>query len=474
MDTRGAERLPFLCYPGRRATQRFSARCEPVSDLPLFGSLPANSQTLPRATAWPCTSMGGSGAQVKNVLGSTSTSERGLLSYPQISWHRIHAPSLCCPGEVMRPTRRNEYSWGTLEGQTSGDRYTTNASGKFGAAADCLNDFQLERTTQTACVHEAGHLCNDSFIVLQPDCTAIARRVVETTAGGKFRPVGPGAHRITAILILLLPACQATQGQDWPQFLGPGRDGVYAGQLPAAWPKPGIEVLWKVDVGQGFSAPVVARGRVILFHRRDKQAIVEALDEDTGKRIWSAAYPTDYRDDFGFDEGPRAAPAVAGERIFTFGAEGVLQALDFSTGKRLWSVDTRQKFDAPKGFFGAVCSPLVDDGRVLLNIGGPNGAGIGRSTQPPARYSGRPPTTRPATPRPWWPPSAEPATRCFGRGPVWWTSILQPGKSGSSFPGARAATLRLTRRRLWWSATWCFFPPVMVPAQQCYKSMARR
>ena len=136
-------------------------------------------------------------------------------------------------------------------------------------------------------------------------------------------------------------------------------------------------MLWKVDVGQGFSAPVVARGRVILFHRREKQAIVESLEEDTGKRIWSAAYPTDYRDDFGFDEGPRAAPAVAGERIYTFGAEGVLQALDFSTGKRLWSVDTRQKFGAPKGFFGAACSPLVDDGRVLMNIGGPNGAGIG-------------------------------------------------------------------------------------------------
>jgi len=135
--------------------------------------------------------------------------------------------------------------------------------------------------------------------------------------------------------------------------------------------------VWKLDVGQGFSAPVVARGRVILFHRRGNQAIVEALDANTGKRIWSAGYPTDYRDDFGFDEGPRAAPAVAGERIFTFGAEGVLQALDFSTGKRVWSVDTRQQFGAPKGFFGAACSPLVDDGRVLMNIGGPNGAGIG-------------------------------------------------------------------------------------------------
>jgi outer membrane protein assembly factor BamB len=126
------------------------------------------------------------------------------------------------------------------------------------------------------------------------------------------------------VWFLLFLACPAVTCQDWPQFLGPDRNGVYPGQLPAEWPKPGIELLWKVDIGQGFSAPVVSRGRVILFHRREKQAIVESLDADTGKRIWSAAYPTDYRDDFGFDEGPRATPAIAGDRIYTFGAEGVL------------------------------------------------------------------------------------------------------------------------------------------------------
>jgi len=179
------------------------------------------------------------------------------------------------------------------------------------------------------------------------------------------------------ILILLLLTRQVAVGEDWPQFLGPERNGSYSGPLVATWPKSGPAVLWEVDVGHGFSAPVVARGRVILFHRRENQAIVESLEAGTGKRIWSSAYTTDYRDDFGFDEGPRGAPAVAGERIYTFGADGVLQALDFSTGKRVWSVDTRQKFGAPKGFFGAACSPLVDDGRVLMNIGGPNGAGIG-------------------------------------------------------------------------------------------------
>ena len=172
--------------------------------------------------------------------------------------------------------------------------------------------------------------------------------------------------------MLLLLTWSLAQGEDWPQFLGPGRNGVYSGPPPQSV----SAAIWKIDVGQGFSAPIVSRGRVIVFHRHENRAIVESLDAATGKRVWAAEYPTDYRDDFGFDEGPRAAPAIMGERIYTFGAEGVLQSLDFATGKRVWSVDTKQKFGSDKGFFGAVCSPLVENGRVLMNIGGPKGAGI--------------------------------------------------------------------------------------------------
>src|SRR5882762_388857 len=179
------------------------------------------------------------------------------------------------------------------------------------------------------------------------------------------------------LLLLLLLTWNHAQGEDWPQFLGPSRNGVYSGPAPGlAWAKSGPPMVWKLDVGQGFSAPVVARGRVILFHRLENRAIVDSLDGLTGRRVWSAEYPTLYRDDFGFDGGPRGTPAVAGDRIYTFGAEGVLQALDFSTGKRVWSVDFRQKFGAEKGFFGAACSPLVEGDRVLLNVGGPSGAGV--------------------------------------------------------------------------------------------------
>jgi outer membrane protein assembly factor BamB len=178
------------------------------------------------------------------------------------------------------------------------------------------------------------------------------------------------------VWVLLFLTWAQAQGEDWPQFLGPSRNGVYAGPEVGSFPKSGPAMAWTLEIGHGFSGPVVSRGRVILFHRRENRAIVESLDASTGRRVWAAEYPTDYRDDFGFDDGPRATPAVGGERIYTLGAEGVLQALDFSTGKRVWSVDTRQKFGADKGFFGAACSPLVEDGRVLLSVGGPREAGV--------------------------------------------------------------------------------------------------
>lgn len=181
--------------------------------------------------------------------------------------------------------------------------------------------------------------------------------------------------RTIAALCALLSAPLAAE--DWPQLLGPARNGIYAGSdLAQSWPPAGPAVVWKRDVGQGFSAPVVAHGRLILFHRVANRETVEAMDAKTGRKVWLFDYPTAYRDDFGFDEGPRAAPVIAGERIYTLGAEGVLHALDFATGKKLWSVATREKFGAPKGFFGAAFGLLVEGGKVLANVGGPNGAGI--------------------------------------------------------------------------------------------------
>jgi len=163
---------------------------------------------------------------------------------------------------------------------------------------------------------------------------------------------------------------------DWPQFLGPERNGVYSGPaLAEKWGANGPRVVWRKQVGQGLSGPVVVQDRVILFHRVSDREVVHAFDARTGMQQWEYAYPTSYRDDFGFDEGPRAVPVVANGVVYTFGAEGQLHAIDLATGKRLWSEDTMRRFGVAKGFFGAAGSPLVEDGRVIANIGGKN-AGI--------------------------------------------------------------------------------------------------
>ena len=177
---------------------------------------------------------------------------------------------------------------------------------------------------------------------------------------------------VSALLALFL---QTVPG-DWPQFFGPERNGVYRGPaLLDKWPASGPRVVWQKQVGQGFSGPVVTEGRVILFHRVSDREVVESFDARTGAPQWQYGYPTSYRDDFGFDEGPRAVPVVANGVVYTFGAQGQLHAVSLKTGTKLWSEDTMRRFSVPKGFFGAGGSPVIEGGKVIANIGG-KGAGI--------------------------------------------------------------------------------------------------
>ena len=166
----------------------------------------------------------------------------------------------------------------------------------------------------------------------------------------------------------------SVSAHDWPQFLGPLRNGVYSGPpIAKAWPAGGPRRVWQKPIGTGFAGPVVAGDRLVIFHRVADEEVVDALDARTGAPRWHFAYRTSYRDDFGFDEGPRAVPVIAQNRVFTFGAEGQLHALDLATGRRIWSVDTMRRFQVRKGFFGAAGSPLVEDGRLIANIGGRDG-----------------------------------------------------------------------------------------------------
>ncbi|MEZ5402704.1 MAG: PQQ-binding-like beta-propeller repeat protein [Bryobacteraceae bacterium] len=175
------------------------------------------------------------------------------------------------------------------------------------------------------------------------------------------------------LLAMAATTAMLAAAQDWPQHLGPKRNGVYAGPFSE---KTDGKRLWKHAAGAGFSSVAVAGGRVIAFHRLNDEEIIEAIDAATGTTQWKHAYHTGYRDDFGFSEGPRATPAVDGGNVYTYGAEGMLTCVRLDTGKRVWQLDARKEFGVRKEFFGAACNPLVHGGSVLMNIGGANGAGI--------------------------------------------------------------------------------------------------
>jgi outer membrane protein assembly factor BamB len=178
-------------------------------------------------------------------------------------------------------------------------------------------------------------------------------------------------RRLLVVASLAVAASVPAIAIDWPQFLGPDRNGTYTGPpLSETWGASGPKVVWRKPVGQAFAGPAVVQNRVLLFHRVGSEEVLESLDAKTGAPVWRYAYPTTYRDDFGFDEGPRAVPVVADGVIYTFGAQGQLHAVDFAKGTRLWSEDTMKRFNVPKAYFGAGGSPLVEGGRVIANIGG--------------------------------------------------------------------------------------------------------
>jgi outer membrane protein assembly factor BamB len=175
--------------------------------------------------------------------------------------------------------------------------------------------------------------------------------------------------RFLALLLLIHGSAAAA---DWPQFLGPQRNGVadkYESSLPDSFPSD-LTPLWKKSVGSGFAGPVVVGGQVIIFHRESSDMTTESLDAKTGQPTWRTVYTTDYIDSFGFDNGPRAVPAVADARVFTYGPEGRATAMDLKTGKELWSYDAAAALGSEQGFFGRAPSPLVMGENVIFAPGG--------------------------------------------------------------------------------------------------------
>jgi outer membrane protein assembly factor BamB len=160
--------------------------------------------------------------------------------------------------------------------------------------------------------------------------------------------------------------------QDWTQWRGGARDGtVTAKNAPASWPK-SLQKVWRVEIGEGYSSPVVAGGRAFVHSRRDPEELVTAVNLSDGKVVWQQKYPAPFQKNqyaVKMAKGPNATPLVAGARLFTLGTTGVVTAWDTTTGRRLWMKDYSKTVDTSKLFCGTAASPLLVGGLLVVQVG---------------------------------------------------------------------------------------------------------
>jgi outer membrane protein assembly factor BamB len=196
--------------------------------------------------------------------------------------------------------------------------------------------------------------------------------------------VKPQAWRLLAVLTFAALGLSAARADDWPQWMGPNRDGVWREQgLLAKFPEGGPKVLWRAKIDGGYAGPAVAGGRVFVTDyvtrgdRTPNAAKLSALegtervlclDAASGKELWKHEYPCTYK--ISYPAGPRCTPTVSGGKVYTLGAMGDLRCLDAASGKLLWAKDLKKEYNTAAPFWGFAGHPLVDGKRLICLAGG--------------------------------------------------------------------------------------------------------
>jgi outer membrane protein assembly factor BamB len=197
--------------------------------------------------------------------------------------------------------------------------------------------------------------------------------------------------RVLALALLAQGgALSAARGDDWPQWLGPQRDGVWRETgILKQFPKDGPKVRWRTPIGPGYAGPAVAHGRVYVTDRVLAQGVrnpdsgftprgstfqggerVLCLDEATGKVLWQHEYECTYA--VAYPAGPRTTPLVHDGKVYTLGTMGDLRCLDAATGKLLWKKNFVTDYEGNPSQWGFSAHPLLDGNKLICLVGARN------------------------------------------------------------------------------------------------------
>lgn len=180
---------------------------------------------------------------------------------------------------------------------------------------------------------------------------------------------------VAVMALALVVATTLAWGADWPRFRGPGGDGVSTETgLLKAWPDGGPKVVWRTDLGGGYSGISVAAGRVYTMFADGSDEFAICLEADSGREIWRHLTDGNFKDMHG--SGPRSTPTVDGDVVYVLSAKGKLHALAAKDGTPVWMRDLVKEFGAKTPRWGYSSSPLIEGKLLLLDVGGSGGSSI--------------------------------------------------------------------------------------------------
>jgi outer membrane protein assembly factor BamB len=182
-------------------------------------------------------------------------------------------------------------------------------------------------------------------------------------------------RRLASLLPLLLAGATraSEEAKDWPQWRGPERDAVSTETgLAKEWPEGGPEILWRTEVGPGFSGIAAAGGRLYTMWDEGPEQVLVCLEAASGEVLWMQLLGQSYRNPWG--DGPRSTPLVDGEAVYAVGTQGQLLAAAAESGELIWDVDLVEELGAALPTYGYACSPLVVGERLFVETAGRDAA----------------------------------------------------------------------------------------------------
>ena len=175
------------------------------------------------------------------------------------------------------------------------------------------------------------------------------------------------------VSFLLVVSLSSASAADWPQFLGPARNGISPETgLMKVWPAEGPKEVWRVKGGVGMSGLAISGGKLMTLVQKDSKQWLLALDAKTGKTLWETPLAPEYENQMG--NGPRGTPAISGDQVFVYTGEGILIAASIKDGNILWKHHPVSELGGTPADYGMACSPLVVGSQVIVTPGAPGAA----------------------------------------------------------------------------------------------------